>query len=110
MNPKPMNLPLIKLPSQIEHTLYLIKEELKSRKFFDSLRAIGLEDCWYHPDLSILILGQIGFKERPDELYNFYYDLLGEYSERVEPDNDVIMELALQIHAALVAEKKKSME
>ena len=35
--------PLVKLPAKAELTLYLIKEELKSHKFFTGLRDIGLD-------------------------------------------------------------------
>lgn len=38
-------LPIVKLPSKLQMTLYLIKEELKSRKLFHALREAGLDDC-----------------------------------------------------------------
>ncbi len=37
---------MVKLPKHVDETLFLIKEELKSRKFFEGLHNVGLEDVW----------------------------------------------------------------
>ncbi|RAV97604.1 hypothetical protein [Pseudochryseolinea flava] len=42
--------PLVKLPQKIDYCLYLIKEELKSRRFFEGLHSVGLDDVYLQPD------------------------------------------------------------
>lgn len=36
-------LPLVKIPQKVEFTLFLIREELKSRKFTNDLEKIGFD-------------------------------------------------------------------
>lgn len=74
---------LIKLPGNVEVTLFLIKEELKTRKFFNGLSQIDLDGSFYQADLSQLVLTTIGFDERPDDLYDFYFRLMERHSERL---------------------------
>ena len=97
----------IKLPKQTELLLLLIKEELKSNKFFSGLAKVGLEDCYYQPNLSNIILAQAGFEDCPDDLMNYYTDLVEKYSERIEDDNDSVTKEALDLYMELMTEKKR---
>ena len=96
---------LVELPVSIEVPLFLLKEELQSYKFFDGLRNIGLDDSYYHADLSSLVLGYIGFQEESDELHDFYFSLIRKYSEEVNTDNDTVMKLALKVYMDLLTRK-----
>lgn len=107
MKLKNLNLRLVKLPSKIELILFLIKEELKSAKFFNGLSKVGLDDCYYQSHFGTLILGYMGFDDRPDDLYSFYVSLIDEYSEKIEPDNNSIVKYAFEVYVELVVERKQ---
>jgi len=74
MKLKNLNVRLVKLPSDTELILYMIKEELKSVKLFNGLARVGLDDCFFQPRFGTLVLSYIGFDERPDDLFRFYTD------------------------------------
>lgn len=107
MRLKTRNLRLVKLPPKIELVLFLIKEELKSAKFFNGLSKVGLDDCYYQSHFGTLILGYMGFDDRPDDLYNFYVSLIDKYSEKIEPDGNSITKYAFEVYVELVIEKKQ---
>ena len=99
--------PMIKLPSETELVLYLIKEELKTNKHFTGLRMAGLDDCYYQSYLGSLVLAYSGFEDDSDEIIDFYNKLLDQYTEKLEPDNEVIMKCAFDLYTDLITEKKK---
>jgi len=107
MEPKNFNVRLVKLPSYTELTLFIIKEDLKNTRLFNGLESAGLTDCFYRADFAALVLGYMGFNEIPDSLHEFYADLISRYSEKIEPDNRVIMEYALEVYNEILVEKKK---
>lgn len=109
MELKKLNVPLVKLPSDIDLILFMIREELKSTKLFNGLAHIGLEDFSLQCHLSIPVLAYMGFEERPDDLLEFYTDLISRYSEKVEADNDVIMKCVFDVYMEMIIEKKKRM-
>jgi hypothetical protein len=98
---------IIKLPTNIELVLHLIKEELKNNKLFSALRIAGLEDCYYQSYFGSLVLSYLGFKEDDDELIEYYQKLVDKYTEKVEADNDVVMTCALDLYGDLVNEKRR---
>ena len=59
--------PLVKLPKKIDYCLFLIKEELKSRRFFEGLNSVGVEDVYLQPRLDWLILRSVGLDDGLDE-------------------------------------------
>jgi hypothetical protein len=103
-------LPLVKLPPEAEIVLYLIKEELKSHKFFSGLRGVGLDDCFYQPNLSTLIIGYTKLADELDDPFEFYYKLLEKYSEEMEADNESVTKQALNVYMDLISEKKRRCE
>jgi hypothetical protein len=107
MRLKNLSVRLIKLPANIELVLYLIKEELKSNKLFNGLAKVGFEDCYYQPHFGTLVLASAGFEEHSDDLYEFYLELISEYSEKIEADNDVIVKCAFNVYVDLMIEKKR---
>jgi hypothetical protein len=102
--------PLTKLLSDEELLLWLIHEDLKCRKFFDGLRAIGMEDSFYQPELGMLILKCAGFEKEIDETYDFYHDLLGRHSETMVADVQSVKRAAFEVYTGLLVEKKKRMD
>lgn len=102
-----LNVPLVKLPPDIELILFMIKEELKNTKLFRGLESAGLDDCFYQSDFSAFVLGYMGFDGIPDDLREFYGDLIDEYSKKIRPDNKVITKYAFDVYGEILLEQKR---
>lgn len=107
MKPENSRIQLVKLPSDLEMILFLIREELKNTKFFHGLEQVGLGDCFYQSHFGSAIMAYMGFDEISDDLTEFYGDLIDRYSEKIEPDNRLIMRYALEVYGELVEKKKR---
>ena len=94
--------PLVKLPYSIDKILYLIREELKSQKFFSSLQKCGIDDCYYQPQLGRLILQEMGLDDGSDEIFNTYCDIIEKRLKKVEPDGKTLMKQAMKVYVELV--------
>ena len=99
--------PLVKLPSETQIALYLIKEELKSRKLFHALHEAGFDDCYFQPHLDTLILRSIDMDDGTDETFGLYFDIIEKRSKKIEADNDSIMKQALKVYMELMEVKKQ---
>jgi hypothetical protein len=98
---------LVKLPHKIDYCLFLIKEELKSRCFFEGLHRVGMEDIYLQPHLDRLILKSVGLDDGTDETAEFYFKIMERRSKKVRKDNDSVVEQALKVYMELVGEKKR---
>jgi hypothetical protein len=98
---------LVRLPRQVEYTLFLIKEELKSRKFFNSLSKLGLDNSYYQPNLDELIMQHIELTDQSNETYDFYYAIMEKYSMHIEPNEESVMQQAFQVYLEFMLEKKR---
>jgi hypothetical protein len=107
MNPSSNKHPLIKLPYKIDYCLFLIKEELKSRRFFEGLHSVGLDDVYLQPHLDRLILKSVGLDDGTDETGEFYFKIMERRSKKIDADNDSIVTQALKVYMELVAERKR---
>lgn len=107
MKIKHLKYPLVKLPPGVDLTLFLIKEELKSRKFFNGLRNLGLDGCFYQTHLEKLIMANVGLNEESDKDFDYYYDLIEKYSKKIEADNESVTKQALKVYVELIIEKKR---
>ncbi|RAW01090.1 hypothetical protein [Pseudochryseolinea flava] len=99
--------PLVRMPDETQITLFLIKEELKSRKIFHALYDIGIDDCYFQPHLDSLIMGSIGLDDGSDKTFESYTDILDRRSRKIEADNDSIMKQALKAYHELMTLKSK---
>jgi len=63
--------------------LTLISEELKSRRFFNTLQEMGLEDSYYQPHLDEAILNCLGLNDERNETFDFYSSVMNEHAERI---------------------------
>ena len=90
--------------------LHLIREELKIRKFFNSLREIGLEDCYFEPDLGFLILKSLGLNDGKDETYYYFSGLMDIHSKKISADQESIRKQAEKVYQQLVNRKKMESE
>lgn len=107
MRQKDIRFPIVKLPSDVQYSLFLIKEELKIRKFFNMLEEAGLSDCYFQPHLDRVILLSVGLDDDSDEMFTIYTDIIEKRSKKIEPYNDSIMKQALKVYQELMKEKKK---
>ncbi|MBK7652180.1 MAG: hypothetical protein IPJ20_17720 [Flammeovirgaceae bacterium] len=99
--------PLIKMPIDIQIPLYLIKEELKSRKLFHMLQELGMTDCDFEPHLDSLILQIIGLDEDDDNVSDKYFDVMERRSKKIEADRDQIMKQAVKAYHEILTIKKQ---
>ncbi|HEY0743541.1 MAG TPA: hypothetical protein VGD40_18865 [Chryseosolibacter sp.] len=72
MKLKKLKVELLRLPSEIEFTLYLIKEDLKSNRLLNKLSDIGFDDSYHRSSFGTVVLATLGFEDRSDELYAQY--------------------------------------
>ena len=105
----------MKKPTTPPHTadaskviIILIREELKSRKFFEGLREIGLDDNFYQTDLLELIMAGLGLTSDSPEQYTFCYDVLHEHSTQVVEDADELLDEAKRVYEILSRHAKQS--
>lgn len=98
--------PLVKLSSNVQIVLSLIKEELKSRKLFEVLYEVGMGDCYFQPHLDHLILLHIGMDDGTDETFARYSDIMDNRCQKITADMPSIEKQALKAYTELMAEKK----
>lgn len=110
MNFNELKFPLVKLPNEVDFTLFLIGEELKSYKFFDGLRKIDLAGCYYQTHLEKLILANLGFDGESDENVTFYCDLLEHHCKKINTDSETITHQSFNVYIELMIEKKRRLE
>lgn len=101
------NYPLVKLPHEIDQTLYLICEELKSRRLSHALQKAGIDDCYFLPHLDSLILKNIGMDEDVDKIFSVYNDIIEKRSKKIEADNNSVVKQAFKVYLELINEKRK---
>jgi len=109
MNLQHLNLDLYGIPeeAEIQIPVFLIATDLKSRKLIHGLTSIGCDNCFCVSDLCDLVLAFIGFDDRPDDLYDFYFELLDRDCEKVSHENDIPAKEAYKIYTELMMEKER---
>jgi hypothetical protein len=78
----------------IDVLLFIIREELRNRKFFNTLLHVGIEDSWYRSDFSPLIMHGAGLEINFEEDFKHYDLVMDKYSEVIEPGNKSLEEVA----------------
>lgn len=94
------------LPANDQLLLALIGEELKSSKFFSTLRELGLDDVFFQTNLGSLILSKAGFDEESNHALDAYYELLERHSANMESNNESVRECAFRFYLELMALRK----
>lgn len=100
-------IPLVKVPDDIQIVVYLIIEELKSRKLFSALREVGLDDCYFQVHLDSLIMRKIGLDDGQDETSRAYSDIMDKRARKIEADRASIVRQAWKAYHELTNEKKR---
>lgn len=99
--------PLVKLPIDVQLPLFLIKEELKSRKLFRLLQEVGTTESDFEPHLDSLIFQVIGLDDDDDRISGKYFDIMEKRSKKLEADKDSIAKQAFKAYHEILAIKKK---
>jgi hypothetical protein len=102
MNLKILNRDFYDMPEHWETqvTVLLIASELKTRKLINDLKTTG-HNTFCMPDLSDLVLSLTGFSDRPNGLYNHYFNLLDQHCGKVTHPNDLPIKEAMSIYGKL---------
>src|SRR6476620_11152693 len=93
--------PLTKLPKSTDTILFLIAQELKIHKVFDSLHQAGMEDCFFKPHLDKLILEQMGLDDEADATIEFYCRIIEKRSRKIKMTRESIKKQSLKVYAEL---------
>ena len=93
---------LLTPPTAEEVVIHLIREELKSQRFFEGLRELGLDDAFYQTDLLELIMTGVGMPVESMEHQAFCYNLLKRHSARVTQDASALIDEAKRVYCILV--------
>jgi hypothetical protein len=109
MNLRHLNLDLYGIPEDagIQLPVFLIASDLKARKLINALTGIGCDGSFCVPDLCDLVLAFVGFDDRPNELYDFYFELLDRECDKVSHENDIPIREAYNIYNELLVERRK---
>lgn len=90
-------------PDRTELVLALLKEELKSQKFFSILNQAGIEDCYYQPNLSKLILSLLDMDDGKDETLEFYWEIISKAIEKVHANDESMRNHSIRVYNQLRA-------
>jgi hypothetical protein len=104
---KGVDIPIADLDIDDKIVLILIKEELKSHKFFAVLRTIGLDDAYFQSDLSTVILNHVGLVDDSNETIDFYFDLLERFSASLDLSTESAKREALNMYKELLREAER---
>lgn len=72
----------------------LISAELKSRKFFNTLQDLGLDDSWCQPHLDDIILACLGIDDDTNETFDFYYDVMNKHASKIDKTKSSVIKQA----------------
>lgn len=100
-------LQLIDVSDDVMLPIYLIREELKSRKLFNTLQAVGIQDCYFQPHLDSLILRSMGIDECGDETFDRYVDIIEKRSRKITMERGSVMKQAVKVYRELFRLKKR---
>lgn len=82
--------------------LSLISEELKSRKFFNTLLELGLDNSYYQPHLDEAILSCLGITDESNATLDFYFTVMNEHAEKIGVKEESVVEQAKVVYSKLV--------
>ena len=102
-----LNLDLHNIPQDesTQVTVFLIAADLKCRMLIKGLTSIGCDACFCIPEFCDLVLAYVGFNDRPNELYDYYFELLDRHCDRVNHRNDPPIREAMHIYNQLMQDR-----
>jgi len=104
---KKTDYPHVRLPKKIDRILYILCEELKGNKFFNSIEKIGFDDSNSRTNFTFIVLDLI-FKESSDELADLYLGLLQKHTKKLKNgDQSSATKQAIKFYVDLLIEKRR---
>ena len=100
--------PLVKLPPKLDQIFFLIREELKSQKYFNTLYELGQTDNFYQPHLGKLILLLMDMDDGSDEIFQFYSAVVEKRSKKIGMDNKSVMKQVMKVYEELMERREAS--
>ena len=97
----------MRLASHKQVTIYLIEQQLKSKRFFDDLESIGLGPYDFEPNLDHLILKNVELDDGTDKTYMPYSKVLDKHSEQLKPEFRAIQRQAVKMYNELMTLKRQ---
>jgi hypothetical protein len=94
--------PLFRHSEHMEEVLFLIREQLKSRRFFNAMRSLGVGESIGEVHLEALILHMMEIDDGSDEVINFFSMLLDKHSQEFDEDLDTLDKSAVVVYSQLV--------
>ena len=98
---------IMRLASHKQVTIYLIEQQLKSKRFFDDLESIGLGPYDFEPNLDHLILKNVELDDGTDKTYMRYSKVLDKHSEQLKPEFRAIQRQAVKMYNELMTLKRQ---
>ena len=102
---KPIHHPLPDLPTSQELLCALIREDLRSHRFFTGLRKLGIDDVYHQADLSSLILTYARLHPDNETVSEFYFNLRDKHIEKLSPQRSELVKAAARLYEELMAFK-----
>lgn len=68
--------------------MILVKKELQDARLINELIKLGFSSSQFGPCLGEVILSLLGVENRNDELWEWYYQMLDKFAEKVEMTNE----------------------
>jgi len=102
-------LPFFKIYPEQDLLLFLIKKELYETKMKSELDRIGFinESLFVH-DLGDLILSLVGIKERGDDIWEWYYQMIDAHTKNLDiQSHDSVFEQSCRVYFELNNYRKK---
>jgi len=93
-------------PDNTAFALTLIGEELKSRRFFNTLHELGLEYSFFQPHLDHPILQTVGLDPSNDDVFDFYSDLMDKHSKLISAESKSVSAQAKEVYDTLLRKKQ----
>jgi hypothetical protein len=94
------------MPSSETLVLALLSEELKSRRFFNTLAELGMDYAHYRPHLDTVILTLLGLNDERNETFDFYCRVMDEHAGKIGIKEDTVKEQAKEVYGKLVEYQK----
>ncbi|GCC51659.1 hypothetical protein SanaruYs_18870 [Chryseotalea sanaruensis] len=85
-----------------DHIIFLIGEELKSRRFFNTFQELGLDDSYFQPHLDEAIMTCLGLDDSNATL-DFYFAVMNEHASKIGIKSESVAEEAKRVYEKLVA-------
>lgn len=88
-------------------TLFLIAEELKSRKFFNTLMHAGFDYTPFRPHLDEPIQAALGLRIEENAVLEFYERVMDSHAEVITEKQEAVTREASKVYAILKAGAEK---